>query len=186
MSKSKPEKILGERVFFPIWKDIVAFAIITAIVIAVVVLGYKYEFESPYVYFPWILEFVFLIIFVVDLIPKKKNNSLPQYAITTDGDYIIVYQKNEKIYIEFDAIQDMDYKNKKGHVVAPYYYSETVYNYGKVRLFVLDGNNIKKLVVKNVFNPDRVIEKIASVLEWDIFVPEDEDAYLIDDNDADN
>ena len=67
----------------------------------------------------------------------------------------------------------MDYKNKKSYIVTPYYYSEKVYNYGRVRLYFLDDDKKKKLVLKNILTPDRVFENVVSFLGWDIILSED-------------
>ena len=193
MSKSKTEKVLARRVYFPLWKDIVAFSVLSAIAIIVVILSYIYDFEPFYKALPWLFELLFIILFLVDFIPHKTSNDQGPVAITTDGEFLIVYQKNTKLYIDADAVFDMDYKNKKSYIVTPYYYSEKVYNYGKFKLYILDGNRIKKIVLHNILDPDRAIDKIASFLGWDEILSEEDsldydlsdDELLLDESDGD-
>ena len=73
MSKSKTEKVLARRVYFPLWKDIVAFSVLSAIAIIVVILSYIYDFEPFYKALPWLFELLFIILFLVDFIPHKTS-----------------------------------------------------------------------------------------------------------------
>ena len=171
--ESTTEKILGRRVYFPIWKDIVGFLFFSAIVVALLVLGYIYDFEPLFKLLTLLFELLFLIIFWAELIPHVINNHQGPIAITTDGEFLIIYQEEVKLYIDPEAIYDMDYKNKKSYIVTPYYYSEKVYNYGRVRLYFLDDDKKRKLVLKNILTPDRVFENVVSFLGWDIILSED-------------
>ena len=190
MGKAKPEKILARRVYFPLWKDVLAFSVLSAIAIIVVILSYIYDFEPFYKALPWLFELLFIILFLVDFIPHKTSNDQGPVVITTDGEFLIIYQNNTKLYIDAEAVYDMDCKNKKSYIVTPYYYSEKVYNYGRLRLYILDGDKTKKLVLQNVLDPDSAIDKIASFLGWDELLSEEDlldydsnDGFLLDEPD---
>lgn len=62
----------------------------------------------------------------------------------------------------------MDYKRKKQFIYTPYFISQTEYNYGKFYIYFSDGDKKVKLTIYNVAEPDKVLDKMINILEWNL------------------
>ena len=93
---------------------------------------------------------------------------------------MITYKDNcfticDDLKIDKDDIIDMTFKNKKYFVFSTSFYSEQVWNYGTLILFIKDKKSADacyKLTLKNVAEPDKVFDKISHILEWDVIEEE--------------
>ena len=175
MGKANPEKIIAYRVQFRIVSSIIAYVILSVLAITAFVFFLKYEVERYVLTIIAVVELLFTVIFLIEFISKKRNNSKNSVLITTNEDSLIVYQAKERLVIGSDEIYDLSFENKKSYLYTPYSVTTETYNYGKVTIYVFDGEQKYKIRVKNVLNPDRVIEKISTFLKWDEYDPEEDE-----------
>ena len=120
----------------------------------------------------WILWFLILFIIVLyeifNIIYCCNNNNLPNKYITYKDGNFNIYLEEETLTINKKDIYDLSYKNKKFYIATPYYYSSGEYNYGKLYIYVKDDNNINKLTLNNIANPNKVFDKMCELLEWNL------------------
>ena len=140
--ENKPQSIIARRAYHRIFPTIVCFVILTALPVTLFVFGCIYS-EPSFLWIAGLLEILFFLILVLDLIVRVSYNHLNEVAITTLDNELIVYQKDMTITIAKEAIYDFTYKNEISYFVTPYFTTTTTYNYGKIFLYFIDEKNQK-------------------------------------------
>ena len=115
------------------------------------------------------LLILIIILTIVELVSISYNNALPSTVITYfNGKFTIIDENGENtIFVSTDLI-DMDYKLKKTHIFTPYYSRTTIWNYGRLRIWLrIPGEEdlCTRITLKNIVDPDRVVDKIQCINE---------------------
>lgn len=96
---------------------------------------------------------------------------LKNIYINNHSEAILITYKDNAFTIVDDVIEkskiiDLSYKIEKSFVYTPYFFRETVYNYGKFYVYFQDGDEEMKMTIYNVAEPDKVFDKMVDILEW--------------------
>ena len=115
------------------------------------------------------LIIAFSLLFAFDIKNKYINNHLPNIIITQKGNKFFIHDPVENLEINKSDIINVNYKNKTSFIILPNFYSATKWNYGKLILKDPESSDsCYKLTLDNVAYPDKVYEKLYSILELDV------------------
>ena len=161
--------IIAERVHLKVAEDVIGFFLLILLSVGGIVLSAFLESQIGI----WIciaLIFLFIILLIVIVSNKKHHNELPKEAILyKNGVFVFIDEDGRKMTFYPNDILDMDYKLKVTHVFTVYYTETKTWNYGRLRIWLnSSSDNYDEqtlLTLKNILEPDRVVDKILFILE---------------------